>query len=605
MTSFHPRFDFVPTSLAVKAMRDNGYKNAAHAIAELVDNSIQAGADSVELMCTESEEQLASRRRRRIQKIAVLDNGSGMDADILRMSLQFGNGSYLNDRSGIGRFGMGLPTASISQCRRLDVWSWQSGPENSLHTYLDLGEIERGEVTEVPEPTINAIPDYWASVGSSYGKSGTLVVWSELDRCQWRTARAVIDNSEEIIGRMYRRFINSGQIAIRLVTFRDGDIHPELEKFAEANDPTYRMTPTSTPAPYRNAPMFEQYGERWEVRPKISYNGEEHEVVIRFSVAESDARKQSTTGGAAGSLPHGRHAGRNVGISIMRAGRELELDQSWVNTYDPRERWWGIEVEFPPALDDIFGVTNNKQSARYFSQTPDISALLEDGITVEQLKQELREDEDPRGPLIEISERIKQNLGPIRRLIADQARHLERITRRRNGGDSPEERGTRATRKRQEEGHKGASDLDESLPEHERISSLEEGLVEGGMPPEQAKMLAASTVSSGMKYMFSQAALETSAFFSVRSRGGALSITLNTSHPAFTHLMEVLDDSQSEGLSEEDTALKLTNAWRGLRLLLEAWARYEDEQPDGTLRQRVQDARADWGRVARQFMEDE
>jgi len=38
----------------------------------------------------------------------------------------------------------------------------------------------------------------------------------------------------------------------------------------------------------------------------------------------------------------------------VRAGRELDLDQAWVIKYDPVERWWGVEVEFPPALDEQF-----------------------------------------------------------------------------------------------------------------------------------------------------------------------------------------------------------------------------------------------------------
>ena len=54
-------FSIVPTHLAVKAMRDNGYKNAAYAIAELMDNSIQAGAKNVELLCAEQSTQLAQR----------------------------------------------------------------------------------------------------------------------------------------------------------------------------------------------------------------------------------------------------------------------------------------------------------------------------------------------------------------------------------------------------------------------------------------------------------------------------------------------------------------------------------------------------------------
>ena len=65
------RFDFVPTNLAIQAMRDNGYKNAAYAISELIDNSIQAGANGVELLCVESEQQGPQRRTRRISQVAV------------------------------------------------------------------------------------------------------------------------------------------------------------------------------------------------------------------------------------------------------------------------------------------------------------------------------------------------------------------------------------------------------------------------------------------------------------------------------------------------------------------------------------------------------
>ena len=57
---------------------------------------------------------------------------------------------------------------------------------------------------------------------------------------------------------------------------------------------------------------------------------------------------------------------RNQGVSIVRAGRELELSQAWVNSYEPEERWWSVEVEFDPILDEIFGVVNNKQHAHAF-----------------------------------------------------------------------------------------------------------------------------------------------------------------------------------------------------------------------------------------------
>ena len=597
------RFDFVPTALAVNAMRDNGYKNAAYAIAELIDNSIQARAGSVELLCVESEEQLVQRRRRRIRQVAVLDNGVGMDSEVLRQAIQFGNGTRLNDRSGIGRFGMGLPSASISQCRRLEVWTWQSGPDKPLHTYLDLGEIERGEIQEVPAPLEKPIPGFWRQIGQSFGPTGTLVVWSELDRCTWRTARSIISNSEFMVGRMYRKYIDSGDVAIRMATFLEGVLQPESDSYSLSNDPGYLMPNTSTPEPFHNRPMFEKYGETWEVKPKIAFNSEQHEVAIRFSVASEDARKPSLTGEAAGSQPHGKHAGKNVGVSVVRAGRELELDQSRIIAYDPRERWWGVEVEFPPSLDEVFGVTNNKQTARHFSETTTLESLLEDGQTIAQLRDQLLEEEDPRGPLVEIAETIQRNLGPIRRAIIAQQRATEKPRHQRHDPRSAEVVGTLETRRRQSQGHIGGSDPEEAAPADEREKAITSELTDQGLPLEQAKELSASVISDGIKYVFNESDIETSAFFSVRPRGGTVIITLNTTHPAFRHLIGLLDTPNPENLAPEELIARLNNAWRGLKLLLEAWARYEDEQPEGPRKNQVQDARNDWGRVARQFLE--
>ncbi|MNF11731.1 hypothetical protein D3C80_2130070 [compost metagenome] len=66
----------------------------------------------------------------------------------------------------------------------------------------------------------------------------------------------------------------------------------------------------------------------------------------------------------------------------------------------------------------------------------------------------------------------------------------------------------------------------------------------------------------------------------------------------------MLERDASEDDNEE-LRRRLTNAADGLKLLLSAWARYEDEQPDGPRRNAAQETRADWGRLARQFMQND
>lgn len=592
-------YNIVPPHLAVQAMRDNGYKNAAYAIAELMDNAIQAGATRIELLCGEKEFLGGQRKRLQIHKIAVLDNGSGMDRDVLRLALQFGNGTYLDEdkHTGIGRFGMGLPCSSVSQCQRVDVWTWQNGVENALYTYLDLSEIKAQRQTEVPEPTHKLIPDMWLQVGKSFGKSGTLVVWSEIDRCMWKTASAIIDNSELLIGRIYRKFLENGRVTIRMMSFDVDQIAiPKIDKNALPNDPGYLMAKTSCPAPYDTQPMFEQFGDTAHI--VVQFRGKEHIIKLRFSYAKEEARQQPN----AGSTPYGKHAARNVGVSLVRAERELELDQSWVIQYDPRERWWGVEVDFPPSLDDLFGVTNNKQSARNFSELAnlDIDGLLKER-TISEVKRELEEEEDPRAPLLELANRISKNLSTLRSAIKAQTQGTERSQRQRHTTPTAEAKATEVTKRRQDEGHQGQTDKDELKPPEKRKKEIEETLEKEGIPKSVAESLAAKTVDDGLKYIFAEASLETPAFFTVKLKGGSIEILLNTNHPAYDNLIEVLEQDV-EGVDVEELRSRLKNSLEGLKLLLMSWARYEDEQPEGKRRTQVQDTRVDWGRVAREFL---
>src|SRR5690242_518113 len=104
----------------ILATRDTGYRSTAAAIAELVDNAVQAGSTIVRIFV----DQIGVGSEREVS-LSVLDNGCGMDGKTLAVSMQFAGSSRFNDRSGLGRFGMGLPNSSVSQARRVDVHTWQ------------------------------------------------------------------------------------------------------------------------------------------------------------------------------------------------------------------------------------------------------------------------------------------------------------------------------------------------------------------------------------------------------------------------------------------------------------------------------------------------
>lgn len=589
--------EVIPPSLAIKAMRDSGYKNTAYALAELIDNSIQAEADLVELFCIESRLLINERERKRIVEIGVIDNGRGMDSSTLRLALQFGNGTHLNDRSGMGRFGMGLPNASISQCRRVDVWTWQAGPDNALHTYLDIDDIEAGQTRVVPAPKVDKVPDVWRDRSEDVGTSGTLVVWSNFEdhRLTWKGAKATLDHTESLSGRMYRKFINEGKAEIRLVGLEDDQI--VVDRKARVNDPLYLMAPSSTPAPFNNKPMFQRWGEA-DTDFEIEHEGKSHVVEVRMSWALPETIPED--GINRGDTPFGKHASRNIGVSIVRAGRELELDNSWAIGYDPRERWWGIEIEFPPALDEVFGVTNNKQAATVFSHMAQFEweAEADPGETYMEFKRRLQEEGDTRYLLIDIVHHIKEQLRRLRAGLHDQTKG------RRSGGRRHEDvsvEDTASTKWKERAGKGYTIESDSQSFDDDAQKKLYQDLVENKRYDERvAREISMAVKTRGRKIIFVTAETDSQAFFNVDVRpGGITEVVFNSRHPAYDRLLKVLDTDVSED-SDSDLVSRIENASNTLRLVLAAWARYEEE--DVPSREKIRDIRHEWGKMAKDFL---
>ena len=587
---------FVSAKLAIDAMRDNGYKNTATAVAELIDNSIQAGGSKIELLIMEKIEYAMANPKARINEIAVLDDGHGMDSAVLIAAMQFGNGTRLNDRSGMGRFGMGLPASSISQARRVDVWSWKK-PGEVLHTYLDIDDLKEGLV---PTPIKSEIPDTWKKASQGVGKSGTLVVWSKLDRCVWKTAEALIRNSEFVIGRMYRKFIFDGKVVIRMCAFSDtAPANKTIDQFAQANDPGYLLAPSSTPAPYDQNPLFNQWGANYEVPYTVDFDGGKHIVNVRYSLVKPEARKVADGSAVAGATEFGKHAKRNVGVSLVRAGRELVLDQHLVNSYEPTERWWGVEIEFPPTLDVIFGVTNNKQEARNFSSVAELIAGDSFEGSLQQEIERLKESGDPTVALYTIIHAVKNQLSTMRKQLKANAPKAPGAKKRYEA----EATATAVTKKRQDDNHEGSSDAGELEDEEARKAALIADLTEAGVGAGPAEELVSVVIDTGIKYIFVPADLEGSIFFSVRPVAGEIVIKINNNHAAFDKLLSVLDEPVGDDVTATELANRLSKASDGLKLLLMSWARYEDEAGTG-LKTQLQDMRTDWGRIAAEFLKE-
>ena len=593
-----PDGEIIPPELAVRAMRDSGYKNTAYALAEIIDNAIQANATSVELICVETQQQVNERARRRISAIGVLDNGDGMSPETLRLALQFGNGTHLTDRKGIGRFGMGLPNSSISQCRRLEVWTWQNGPDNAMYSYLDVDEIEGRRLFSVPAPVHKALPEDWRRRSNAVGTSGTLILWSNFDehRLTWRGAPATLRNTETIVGRMYRKFIDQGSISIRLLALLDDQ--STYDENVRVNDPLYLMSNSSTPVPFDKNPMFQSWGDEDEVFD-IDYDGKRHKVTVRMSWASPETVPDDKSD--RGAKPYGKHAAKNVGLSIVREGRELDLDSAWTNSYDPTERWWGVEVDFPSTLDEVFGVTNTKQNATIFSNMAqyDWKAEANAGESHSEFRDRLQHDGDPRFLLLPIVEHIRQQIQEARSRLKKQTAG-RRTKNDRHDTPAVEDLATSKFKERAEQGHETEADKEEFTEEDAK--SFEEDLrTDKDYSEDVAEEIAKATLSRNRKVAFVTKAMEGYAFFNVEHKQGGLTvIVFNTNHPFYDQLKESLEPEIGESETDSDLLDRIHKAADTLELIFAAWARYEMEEV--THQSRLFETRQEWGKMARFFL---
>jgi anti-sigma regulatory factor (Ser/Thr protein kinase) len=217
-------FSIIALDKFIRATRDSGYKGTASAISELVDNSIQAGASRIAIAVSASADAGADDTA---LEVSVRDNGCGMDPFTLRHALRFGGSTRFGDRSGLGRYGMGLPNASLSQAKRVTVYTWQQSPkpkgerrkagsappERVYMSYLDVDEIVRGEMTDVPRPEVVRTPP-----AECVGPSGTLVLWTLCDRLDNRRISTVVRKLEAELGRRFRHYLWKNRSAMRCAT---------------------------------------------------------------------------------------------------------------------------------------------------------------------------------------------------------------------------------------------------------------------------------------------------------------------------------------------------------------------------------------------------
>ena len=183
----------------VESLRYLGYGNY-EAIADVVDNSIDADAEHISVRVLQRGGQ---------PQISVADDGTGMSHSILDQAMRLGSLTSRDLNSDLGKFGMGLVTASLSIARNCHVIT--RGPDGCLSSAWDVDEIvsQNAFLKHLDKATDEEVKRLDEEVGKN--KTGTLVILTKCDNLSNKNTSAFSSILKNHLGRVHRYFIETGR----------------------------------------------------------------------------------------------------------------------------------------------------------------------------------------------------------------------------------------------------------------------------------------------------------------------------------------------------------------------------------------------------------
>lgn len=320
-----------PVSL-MESMRAVGYTVDA-AVADLIDNSLSAGATSIDVEYDPHGDPF----------VAILDNGTGMSRVELESAMRHGsrNPADARDPGDLGRFGLGLKTASLSQCRRLTVVSRTNNATSALSWDLDVVQEKKRWLAVVPSSDeVEKIPLYDRLAQQS---SGTLVIWQVLDR--------LVAGATDPVGEM----------TTRLSGLRD-HLALVFHRFTVREDGspavTMRINQLALPArdPFLRSNSFRQAMEGQTLRHSrgtVSIQPCVLPPISRLSIDEIE-------------LAGGREGLRGTQGFYIYRNRRLVIWGTWFRLAPKHEfsKLTRVRVDIPNSFDDLWSLDIKKSAAQ-------------------------------------------------------------------------------------------------------------------------------------------------------------------------------------------------------------------------------------------------
>ena len=325
------------------------------AYGEVLDNSIQAKAKNIKISFSTT----LIKKKEILESIAFGDDGTGMSPEILENCLTQGFSSRYNDRSGIGRFGVGMTKAFMNQCLVCEIYSKEKD-KDWYYTNVNISPENKNK-NDIP-PAIKKNPS--KELEKLSGKnSGTIVVWSQHDKQDGKPTD-LIENFKIWCGRTYRKFIFQGvKIAIN---------NEEIKSI----DPTFMNVKTSKFPEDKPGELIQTVKIPWPIDKDKRKNDDDVEnILVTVTLAPIELRKGRGDGknpdsGIFKKIQSDRYMNEDWnGVSILRNDREVFFGypHPWTGGLDlnqPRGRWVGFEISFTGNLDKSFIVKNIKTGAK-------------------------------------------------------------------------------------------------------------------------------------------------------------------------------------------------------------------------------------------------
>ena len=321
----------------IEGLRDTGYE-PSDALEDIVDNSIAAGATEVlvRVWMTPAGEPL----------VTVSDNGHGMDEAGLINAMTYGSAAR-QTRASLGKFGLGLKTASTAMCRQFTVVTRGTGGGTPHAATWDLDFVQQHDewLLQRPDPTPEQLELLDEAAG---GNSGTLVIWSKVDRLINEYAKPTGGPARNAFARRVDEFRAS--LALTYLRFLRGD-PPHQKTRITLND--------------EDVEPWDPFGEDFGTEVLLDQD-------IRVEIRDADATTNASFRLRAFALPPRSELSKdqrdrakiltaNQGFYVFREGRLL-AHGTWLGlrSVEPHLNLARIEFSFDHQLDDAFQIDIKK-----------------------------------------------------------------------------------------------------------------------------------------------------------------------------------------------------------------------------------------------------